>query len=259
MKLVAAGCSWTDPNFKSIWNEKHMYTRPWPTTLAKELGMDCVNLGRSGNCIEGVARDVIDYVTTYGEDGIGCVAVLLPPWSRFRYGKTNVNPYSVFFNNMNLEWKNQLKAAADEYIYYHQTAENTVKYALTWMLMICEFLEKRNIPYVIAQGCKAFHEWHTKHVDASKYPHSINENRMHKYVNTIVNSSITDELKDKPQLLGYPFSYAVGGYGMKDALKEKWGDKSYTISKKDGHPSDEGHDYIAKLFHEHLIESGVLE
>ena len=259
MKLVAAGCSWTDPNFKSIWNKNHGYTRPWPTTLANSLSMECVNLGLSGNCIEGVARDVIDYVTTYGDEDIGCVSVLLPPWSRFRFGKTNVNPYSVFFNNMNLEWKTQLKHTADEYLYYHQTGENTVKYALTWILMLCEFLEKRNIPYIISQGCKAFHEWHVQHVDKKKYPDSINNNRMHSYVDALIGSGLTEELQDKPQLLGWPFSYAVGGYGMKDALREKWGNKKYTISDKDAHPSDEAHDYMAGLMVDHLKELYVFE
>ena len=249
MTLLAAGCSWTDENYKSQWNHEHVYTRPWPSTLAKMMGMDCKNVGLSGNCIEGVCRDVVTNVLTYD---IKFVAVMLPPWIRFRFGDHNLNPYSVYFNNHGYEWKKDLRYATQEYLYYHQSAKNTIEHAMTWFMMLTEFLESREIPYLICQGGKAFHEWHTQHL--SYRPDAVERNRMHHYVHTFLNHPIYDELKDKPELMGFPWSSSLGGFSMKDRLRKKWGNKKYTISGKDAHPSDEGHDYMAEIIYEWIQE-----
>ena len=63
--VLAVGCSYTDPDFKSN-KVEHEYFPKWPELLGKKLNKPVVNLGRSGASNDWIEKTVIDRIINDG-------------------------------------------------------------------------------------------------------------------------------------------------------------------------------------------------
>jgi len=77
--LVVSGCSWADKNFESMFGEVHVDWPFWPELLAEKLGMNCINMGKSGNGNEYIYSSLIDYIEEHGADNIG---LMIAAWTQ---------------------------------------------------------------------------------------------------------------------------------------------------------------------------------
>ena len=265
-KLIAIGCSYTE-NYKSF--------SAWPTHLAKELDMKCVNLGQRGAGNNYILSKIIDTVLT--EKNIGLVVVMWSQFQRldFQYEDSTV-PVRDQWMHINLDydrtkiyWKkwnilqNDLRGLHNP----HSAIQNSLR----TFILAENFL--KDIPHLYIQGAMPISDYNTStlgitdNFDGTPNPDQIraaarvaaglDDNENYDSIKVAVNSFIKSpylnyaEKNVSKKFIGWPIFDIMGGYCVDDILdKLDPEQKELRISDEDTHPNAEGHKIISQKIYD---------
>jgi hypothetical protein len=241
-KLIAIGCSFT--RYRGTFT-RHMDDFPeWPTHLAQELDMECVNLGWGGVGNEYISAKLIDTILSEKKKDIGLVVLMWSGWQRMDFEDINNNWYRIrpspdnrqniknpvaFLNIQNPETIIMLNTIMLKY----NNAHNATMKSLRHFLIAQRLLE--DIPYLMMQGIEPIHR-----------TEFLEEKSKDIWLQSFLNSKIFDEIDEK-KFIGWPIMQEIGGYTVGDILnKIDPEQKELRISAEDRHPNDEGHKIMAQ-------------
>lgn len=253
--LLACGCSYTDKNYisfdKEIPEDQQGGWKFWPEIMAEDLGLQCLNVARSGRGADYIFNETVKQITTYG-DRIDTVAVL---WS----GSDRTSFYSYDFNPLveiddDPSWVNKDGTKYDPFSWmddigigkvnrnfwksvhfnkniYYQMMENQ----LIKMVALLDLCISKNIKLVMGQGL-IFFNYHT-------LENMYQAGRLHERA-YLSSQEVFDYLfknpffpyleKNKKYIIGWPFSEKFGGTTFDHIRFEK---EQYFISARDRHPN----------------------
>ena len=91
--LLTSGCSFTD----NWWTKKHNIP-VWPELFAKQIDMQCINLGKRGLGNDYILNSIVDKVAT--EKNIGLVVVMWSEFGRIDFElEEDVDIYDFYIEN----------------------------------------------------------------------------------------------------------------------------------------------------------------
>lgn len=251
--ILASGCSFTDPNFKSAIHPEYDTSYPkWPEILGKNLDKKVINLAKSGASNDKISNDVVrKLIKDFDIIDLVCVGWTQPErytvWDHYNLNACNVRNTKKSFENLQdnksrdfYDWvwndlldknvsfnNNPLKAIRDNFYKNVLLVQN-----------ICELL---NIDLVHGFVCGNLEinrfKWLEKHYE-KELQYSERE-----WVKVISEPSEFYEI-EASKFFGYPILKGLGGYTLYDELND------YRISKQDAHPNKEGHEFIAEKYYE---------
>ena len=254
--ILAAGCSFTDPNFTS---RPHPYMDTsfpkWPEILGEYLDLDVVNIGLSGKSNDSITRNVITHILKNHEK-IELVVVGWTEIQRFTvYSELNFNPNNIFLNpDMKLRDHAESARPLFNYLYkkylidhyYNPKNKNLFNWQVKdWfdqMFQVQEICKKFDIKFIMSSLCGSIEiERYMKALDAVGGDFNFNT------VQWALMFGNTEGLYDldNKHYWGYPFIQAMGGKGMDQSIP-----KSHRISDLDMHPNELGHELIARRYYE---------
>ena len=234
--LLVSGCSYTDPNFYSIFHPDMDCNWPmWPELLAEKLNMDCVNLAMSGAGNEYIYSTLLDYITQNDTSNIGLV---IAAWTQ--------NQRKDFTKNG--KWTNlRIDPHGDVYGWMYKSLRNYLSFQI-----LCEHYK---LPYVHFQMLHPFKDVLNglkpgeKDILSGEYDKDFRfefdgdvKEATERLCRIIMEY---DNLLDK-NFLGWPTLKQLGGWYMNDGLKD------YKISELDKHPNSEGQKLIMEKLYDRL-------
>lgn len=259
-KLIAIGDSFTDDAWLTCrMGEEYNFT-VWPTLLAEKLGMECVNLGKSGMGQEYMVAKLLDILIS--EKNIGLVVIMWSEWQRIDFETQPSRWYSLHPHRnqnkenekfpMNLEGRKTL-------LKYYNTVASTMK-NLRQFLISQEMI--KDIPYLMIQGPSALLIEEPFSYPLYLNPESnlcdpiwqnalevVKKNRKTAIQQTI-NSSIGDRINED-NFIGWPIWPEVGGYDVSNMLDKIDPERTrLRISYSDSHPNEEGHKIISQKIYD---------
>ena len=261
-KLIAIGCSYTED-----WNS----FPAWPTVLAEKLDMDCVNLGKSGAGNDQILARTVDTVifadgvARINKKDIGLVVLMWSEWQRLgfqqspsdwnhwwhiqpmRHNLPPSNTKSVYKLTIN-DWAPYLFAAQNPHHITQHTFRNFIH------------AEKilQGIPHLYVQGCLGI-TWYNlktlKNIDCGENTenahlsfYDVNNSRK-EVAKEMIRSPYFNYLENNisKHFIGWPIMPEIGGYSIDDIFdKIDEARLKFRISKKDTHPNDAGHKFMAQ-------------
>jgi hypothetical protein len=235
--LLVSGCSYTDPNFYSIFHPDMDCNWPmWPELLAEKLDMECVNLATSGAGNEYIYSTLLDYITQNDTSNIGLV---MAAWSQ--------NQRKDFQKDD--KWTNiRVDQNGDVYSWM----KKSLRYYLSFKL-VCE---QYNIKYKSFQMINSYKDvleglrpgersitngtydkdFRFKFVDDVK----LSETKLLKII-----SSYENLLSEN--FIGWPLDKKLGGFNMNQFLND-----NEKISELDKHPNESGQKKIMEILYDRL-------
>tara|TARA_R110000782_G_scaffold209394_6_gene297598 strand:+ start:1911 stop:2726 length:816 start_codon:yes stop_codon:yes gene_type:complete len=256
-KLLAAGCSYTDKNFysadKSIDECDKGGWPMWPELMAKELDLDCVNLGKVGASNKYIFDTVFDHI--YSNNDIGLVVVMWSGWDRFEYMELkqqfptsaliieNINEYKKYKEILNPPGDTPNKVYDDffkslskkDMVKYSRTIVNT---NLRYMYILSDLLNKMKIPFIFFQGIVPFPINITTEIDGVV---AHTDADIAKDLNLCV---FHNALRKDKRLVGFPFFKMLNGIRLADLTKPH---PDLCVSDVDTHPNAKGQKVIANF------------
>jgi len=268
-KLIAIGCSYTE-NYKSF--------PTWPTHLAKELDMKCVNLGQRGAGNNYILSKIIDTVLT--EKNIGLVVVMWSQFQRldFEMSDNKWDSLNLDTHKINIDTEVDLKNINNSRnrMRYNNLKElhnphSAVQDALRTFILAENFL--KDIPHLYIQGAMPISDYNTStlgitdNFDGTPNPDQIraaaraadglDDNENYDSIKVAVNSFIKSpylnyaEKNVSKKFIGWPIFHIMGGYCVDDILdKLDPEQKELRISDEDTHPNAEGHKIISQKIYD---------
>ena len=260
--ILAAGCSFTDKDFKSTIHKDYDTSYPkWPEIFGEYQGMDVVNLGKSG-----VGNDYICNVLTKRilEDQKNIDTVVVG-WSEvYRYGmfggNYRLNPITALYRPDRKQdpWQEasrpMFELMFDGDLLKKSHNVNDMNNLAVWMLsswlesmwQIQELCKVLNIKYIQTKLCGSITLAKFRQIENSfSEPLGFTEKEWHIQFGRI---KTLFEL-DRSHYIGYPFLNTFNGFCFQDKLVD-----AIRISNKDAHPNAEGHEFIARKFYEHYTK-----
>jgi len=238
--LLTSGCSFTD----NWWTKKHNIP-VWPELFAKQIDMQCINLGKRGLGNDYILNSIVDKVAT--EKNIGLVVVM---WSEFGRIDFELEEDADIYDG--LPWIAVSNSSGHVYppnvrdILSSTDLKGTIIYrkplgiiqlmkkSLRTFYIFQELMESLKLPYIQIVGprCLPF----SYHKDATK---------------VLINSPYLNKINEK-NFLGWPIFKEIGGWCIDDYLDGLSDD--FRISEKDHHPNSYGHEEIVKLLNNRKID-----
>jgi hypothetical protein len=234
--LIAAGDSWTDDNYYSIYHADMDCSFPkWPELLAEKLDMDYMNLGKMGSGNEYIFANLLDKLQEINTDDIGLVLV---GWTQahrkdYKVGKVwqhNTRCRERLNNNI---YGDDLWRVKESIVIYYSLQE------------ICK---SNNIPFKQFQMIPMFEDLmftNPAHLDNHvwlKYIDSL--------LHTIYDSPFFDKLNES--FIGWPTEHAIGGYNFDKGVVDYINNPTLQISELDYHPNALGQKKIADHLYENI-------
>lgn len=106
-----------------------------------------------------------------------------------------------------------------------------------YMWILKDFLEKRNIKYIFAQGISP--------IQFSFFDEDYIKKTIHKELNNFLYHMYYDDL-DVENFYGWPLFEALGGHHLDEITQRK--NTHFRISELDAHPNAKGQEELAKVF-----------
>ena len=269
--LLVSGCSFTDPNMRSVPHPDLDTSWPkWPELVAKELDMDCVNLADSGAGNEKIYSSISDYLTQPSskvklklnferldyrgkkyeyflpddiKTDIGLVVAAWSEghrrdWSQKRYVTREEKRDQ--WTNINFDDKGDLyywllKSVRYQYAYQNLCKQLKLPYVQFQMIS----LWRAYVHFKIDELGKDRQHWETEMKEclaATGYNELVNTNFLG-WPGDVINDTYWNQKS----------------WTLSDCLKQQ--DK---ISDKDVHPNKQGHEKLAEEFLKHLHENKIL-
>ena len=239
--LLTSGCSFTD----NWWTKKYGFP-VWSELLAKELDLDCINLGKRGLGNDYIFNSIIDKLATE-KDRVDLVVVMWSEFARIDFEvkeeddtDTHVKkglPWISVSNSSNVSHTN-LREVLTTFInekdlngtlIYRKPFEmaELIKKSLRTFYIFQEFMERMNIPYIQIIGTHPF-KGIAQHKKAATH---------------LIDSPYLDQI-NKKTFLGWPIFKGIGGWCIGDVLNRM---ENVRMSTEDSHPNQKGHKVIADL------------
>lgn len=262
--LIAAGCSFTDPKFKSLDSSLEESERGgwpmWPEIISKQLNLKSINTGRYGAGNDYIFNQVIDQL--HIQKNIKLVIVMWSGWDRFNYMGKFITPISYFVSNNLKELrpsKEVLRDHADlsayDDMFFNMDQNDALKYSrhvidtnLRYMFLLSYILKEKNIPYIFLQGVTAFSYQGLNLVDNMKF----------KYTNKMILKDLSDniffeKLDKDPNIMGFPFFRPLGGFSVRGSMLNE----EDVISPRDLHPNKIGQVKIANAIMDFMADRNI--
>lgn len=228
LKVLAAGCSHTDKNYRSSWYpDLDTSWKKWPEVFSDKLGAECTNVGRSGygnnrifkSCMLELAKNKYDIVVILWTD---CTRIdVYDSYTFFPCTHPNSRPPNNSSAKSNLmdEW---IREGVD-HNYYDLVA--SVKMTIDNMFIIQEYCKSNNIKLIQMMHSSGF----SPEDPAVRYQMSV--------------LTMKYELREKldKSSWGYPFNKI----NAKSIIGE-----DYYISQLDKHFNEQGHWILGNYFYE---------
>lgn len=253
--LLALGDSWTDPNYPYYYDYK---VETWDSKLAKKLGYNLVNRGKSAASNEKIVKMAIDYLSHNPDPDLICVV-----WSEQHrvdfYNYLNLIPFNVVWNNRTGERldcnENTSRLLNPEAIFDQIINKGNDKYVPNeyfrnlWTLQY--IADTKGIPIYHAQGVHAWSKRLYEHnLEKSENGKNLAKGEWKKlfhswkrFMKLWVESDYFQEFDQRESnMIGWPFFRDLGGYSLNAILD----DNLHRIP--DGHPNNEGMEIIANAF-----------
>lgn len=234
--ILAAGCSFTDEKFKSMFHpEMDVSFDKWPTILGDNLELLVKNVGACGiDNTQIYHRAVADIIENH--DKIELVVIGWTGHKRFvTYDKQNHNP-EVYVRKTDKFYNDQsFKGAAMNY--YHWLENNDYMGSTPFEVLFSRM-------YLIQKLCDDFG---IKHIQASLCGGFSREPDLSKTFNRVIDSPSFEKVNPS-NIIGWPFLNTLGGFEFNMISRVN------VLSKEDRHPNAKGHEEIAKLYYEKYKE-----
>lgn len=248
--MIAGGCSLTDENFTSIFHpELDTSWDKWPAIFGKKHGYKVLNVGKSGSGNALICQSVINAVNENPNTKL--VLVLWSGWDRFSIYGQRLCPIAVYNkkNKLTQAEENMLLAKNPKYKMQYDLSTIILKNYLDFrailhdtmfnMWILQDFLKKRNIKYIFAQGVHP--------ISFSFFDSNYVKNTIFKEIDEFLNHMYYDDL-DVENFYGWPVFDVVGGHSLDSMIHQNV--EKFRISKVDGHPNAKGQEQIAKIYSE---------
>ena len=230
-KLIVSGCSFTDKHFSSPHHPDEDFTWPkWPELLAEKLGMECVNLARSGQGNEFIYTSLLDEIMSIEDKSE--IGLIIPAWTQ-----TNREDYQV------RGYWHRLKART------HGDVISWVNTSLRYYTSLQLLCERYNLPYYQFQMLNLYYDYMDGFMqnDDEINPRIYRGNKAYD-TNLIFNLLNGYEHIDSTKFLGWPIAKEMGGYVMSELILGK----NYWVSPLDDHPNEIGHQKLAEAIYDRL-------
>ena len=236
--LLVSGCSYTDPNFYSIFHPDMDCNWPmWPELLAEKLNMQCINLAMSGAGQEYIYSTLLDYITKNNTDNIGLV---IAAWSQSQRKD---------FQKENKLWTN---LRIDPHGHIYGWMYKSLRYYFSFKIL-CEHFK---LPYKqlqmmspfkdVLDGLKPGESAIKSGEYETNFRHEFKGDPIKAKVNLLkIISSYENLLNDN--FIGWPIEDGLGGFNINQFLNDE-----LKISEIDRHPNKEGQKKIMEIIYERL-------
>lgn len=229
--LLVSGCSFTTDYYTSLHHPELKCNWPkWPELLADKMGMEVVNLGRSGAGQEYIFASLSHALATYG-DRVGYV---IAAWSQVQR-----RDYSERINDKDRWTSSHFDMKGDIHYYINRS----MMYYYQFQTM-CEY---HNVQYKQFSMIEPFKDY-LKGLKTSSLNKDIDENQV---ITTLINNPYYDKIKEK-NFIGWPLIPDHGGYNIQWLVTDNKSKKELQISETDSHPSALGHEKYAEFIYENL-------
>lgn len=258
--LLAAGCSWTDPNYRSDTDSTVNYSfSRWPDLVAKQLNIKkVVNTGSSGASNNYMFKTCYDAILHKKPE---LVCVLLSGWDRVSIFNYHITLYYLLvqkyfsvkekeydaWTDMYLKHYTHLDPLVKQLWQYHMSIDSLVNDTLRDIMLFQDFCTKHNINYIIMQGVTPIVTLGEPFFEDNKFYLAADDRLRdeYQYFYSLLTSDYAKYL-DTDKLIGWPFLHHDGrGYSMDFTFYE---DSSFRLSSLDNHPGPKGHVAIAENF-----------
>lgn len=245
--MIAGGCSFTDPNFTSLFHpDLDTSWDKWPAIFGKEYDYEVLNIGQSGSGNALICQSVINAINQNPNTKL--VLVLWSGWDRIQVYGTKLCPINVVTKKDKLTEEAE-KTLLDRYPHYKLVYDASkmildnylnlnaiLNDTMFHMWILKDFLEKRNIKYIFAQGVNP--------LQLSYFDEDYIKKIIHKELNNFLNHMYYDDL-DIENFYGWPLFEALGGSHLDEITRRS---TQFRISELDAHPNAKGHEELAKIF-----------
>ena len=272
--LIAGGCSYTDPNFKSITpdNPRNRSWAMWPEHLASKLGLGNYNVAHSGNCNLSIFESVLKAITLH-EDRVEAVVVLWSGWDRSllfnMFPLCTINNFHNILRNTNQwdisRWIKDSKFHEAFLNFVNSDSwdpicflRDSINRSLALMYTLATICESKNIKYVFYQGVdpipiEIINDMETDLERPSGRKFLLNTESILREIQRCPYSGKLENRKDK--IIGWPFLEALGG-NFVDILRYKMDRRNspfkgpMNVSLLDLHPNAEAQIIISDIFYD---------
>ena len=241
-KLIAIGCSYTEDKYEFP---------VWPTHLADNLDMDCVNLGKSGSGNEQILAKILDTVLT--EKNIGLVVVMWSQFQRFDFQISDSQWVSLNpdMHKTNIDWEMKYKDLRSLHN-PHSATQNALR-----TFIYAENLLK-DVPHLFIQGPSAFSFYSTTTlttidcgIGSAFFSHDFykTNDSERTAAKSFLSSPYFDYIEDNisKYFVGWPIFTELGGYNVDYILDKVDPERNQLrISEEDTHPNGKGHKVITQ-------------
>ena len=245
--MIAGGCSFTDANFTSLFHDDlDTSWDKWPAIFGKKHEFEVLNVGKSGSGNAHICQSVINAVNENPSTEL--VLVLWSGWDRIRVYRTNFCPIGVLSKKAKINEESE-KNILDKYPHYKSVYDVSkimidnyldinaiLNQNMFHMWILKDFLEKRNIKYIFAQGVAP--------LELTFFDEEYIEKTIRKELYNFLNHIYYDDL-DIENFYGWPLFKALGGNHLDKFTKKG---SQFRISELDAHPNAKGHEEFAKIF-----------
>ena len=277
--LLASGCSYTDPNFRSFdqsLKESEQGGWPmWPELVSNKLNLTCINLGEMGQC-NTISVNKIIRALAENKDNVDTVMILLSGWDRSQLfnghsvlplhciiniidGKNDISR-TPFFNIDNIQ-KGILEYIEKQNNFFLRFHEGSVNETLTSLYILIKLCEAQKIKFIIAQGVD---RWHNSVADQliKLFKNHSKVDFSKEYLKYLSSTVIGMELEKKSNhFIGWPFEKQLGGYSIdnlrfwsKSDGKGKFKNIPMGLCEQDWHPNEKEQEIIAEIFVEKYLQ-----
>ena len=218
-KLIISGCSWSDKNYHSLFHpELDCSWTKWPEMLAEKLGMECINLAKSGAGSEFIYNTLME--TVCHTNNIGLV---IASWSKSE--RRDWQEPDNTWSNSRFDEKGTNRYWIQRHLRYYYSFQ-----------ILCEYLQ---VPYKQFQMLKFGKGGHlTNKIQRQQTIVAFGTNPMIHLIN-------------ENNFIGWPTFDEYGGFDVQTKfIKRK--DRRYEISNEDSHPNAKGHKLIADFIYENI-------
>ena len=199
--------------------------KKWPEILGEKLGMEVINLGRSGNGSEYIFSSLCDEICNHDVKDIGLV---IAAWSQFQR-----KDYSL-----NNRWSSLHKDLKGDWNYF-------IDRSMRYYYMLQVLCESKNVSYKQFQMIEPIKD----------YVHGLNQRHQNidmKNISKAIERNLYYEKINKKHFIGWPVDQALGGYNIQWKVTNNKTIEAYQISSEDSHPNALGHEKYAEFIYENL-------
>jgi len=237
-KLLASGCSWTDPSFKTDIHPLMDCSWPkWPELVLGDWD-EVVNLARSGAGLDYMIPTLIEYIMMH--DDVSHIILQFSSWYRWKTPEGFFqNPTLAISKSSDGIVRDKLRPTLSKMIEienFFPTTHRSIHIRLNNYLILLNALVElclyKNIKFIGWQGLQ-FAKSRKKDIDRVAYKEFVNHKLFHK-LDKLYNSGKVD-------FLNWPLVDTMADC-METILPK---DNGFRISNYDSHPSKIGQKFIA--------------